>query len=116
MAVPDSLTGEPLAPEASEVSARTRIHLVVAAIPEGRVSTYGEVAAFAGLPRQARRVGRTLSELPAASRLPWHRVVRADGRIAPRGAGEDEQRRRLMAEGIPVHGQRVDLGQYRWQP
>jgi len=115
MADPDSVTGERLSPEATEASPEERIHLVVAAIPRGCVSTYGEVAAFAGLPRRARLVGRTLSQLPAGSRLPWHRVVRADGRIAPR-SGEDEQRRRLIAEGIPVQGQRVALRTYRWQP
>ena len=112
----DSVTGQPPGPDATEADPRDRIHLVVAAIPEGSVSTYGEVAAFAGLPRRARLVGRTLSQLRAGSRLPWHRVLRADGRIAPRDGGEDEQQRRLEAEGIPVHEQRVDLKQYRWEP
>lgn len=116
MAAADSVTGESPGPEASEADARARIHLVVAAIPAGRVSTYGEIASFAGLPRRARLVGRTLSQLPARSRLPWHRVLRADGRIAPRGGGEDVQRRRLETEGILVHDQRVDLKKYRWQP
>lgn len=113
MADDDSVAGEPCGPEAS---ARERIHLVVAAIPAGRVSTYGEVATFAGLPGRARWVGRTLGQLPPDSRLPWHRVIRADGRIAPRGGGEDEQRRRLEAEGIPVSNERADLKRYRWEP
>lgn len=116
MADTNSVAGEPPGSEASEVGARERIHWVVATIPAGSVSTYGEIAAFAGLPHRARLVGRTLSQLPAGSRLPWHRVLRADGRIAPRDGGEDEQRRRLEAEGIPVLDQRVNLKKYRWEP
>lgn len=113
MASAHSVAGAALDPEAD---ARDRIHLVVAAIPEGFVSTYGEVATFAGLPGRARLVGRTLSQLRAGSRLPWHRVLRADGHLAPRGGGEEQQQRRLEAEGIAVQRQRVDLKQYRWQP
>lgn len=124
MAKVDSVAGRSSAPDTAEafaeanaeVTSQDRIHLVVATIPAGFVSTYGDVAAFAGLPRRARLVGRTLSQLSADSRLPWHRVVRADGRIAPRGGGEDEQQRRLEAEGIPVRGNRVDLKSHRWQP
>ncbi|MCC5885671.1 MAG: MGMT family protein [Gammaproteobacteria bacterium] len=116
MAESDSVAGEPLRPDVIEAGARERIHLVVAAIPAGCVSTYGDVAAFAGLPRRARLVGRTLSQLTAGSRLPWHRVLRADGRIAIRGGGEDEQQRRLLAEGIAVRNRRVEVKKYRWQP
>ncbi len=89
---------------------------MVAAIPEGVVSTYGDIAAYAGLPRRARLVGRILAELPTGSRLPWHRVVRADGSIASRGGGEDVQARRLQAEGVMVRAGRVDLLRHRWQP
>lgn len=122
MAKADSVAGRSSVPDAAgadafaEATAKERIHLVVATIPAGSVSTYGDIAAFAGLPRRARLVGRTLRQLSTGSRLPWHRVVRADGRIAPRGGGEDEQQRRLEAEGIPVRGHRVDLKSHRWQP
>jgi methylated-DNA-protein-cysteine methyltransferase-like protein len=79
-----------------------RIWAVVAAIPRGRVASYGEVAARAGLPRGARLVGRALAQCPAA--LPWHRVLGASGRISlpPGSAAFREQRRRLEREGVPV--------------
>ena len=48
----------------------------------GRVSTYGEVAKLAGLPRGARQVGRALGQAPASLKLPWYRVIGAGGRIA----------------------------------
>lgn len=66
---------------------------------------YGEVARLAGYPRAARLVARVLSEADEA-RLPWHRVLRADRRIAmpPDSSGFREQRRRLLAEGLQVDG------------
>ena len=60
-----------------------RIWQVVALIPPGRVATYGDVARQAGMPGAARRVGRALGALPAGTRLPWHRLINARGRISP---------------------------------
>jgi methylated-DNA-protein-cysteine methyltransferase-like protein len=90
---------------------------VVSRIPRSAVTTYGAVAVRAGLPRRARLVGRTLGKLPAGSRVPWHRVVAAGGRIAfPEGSPERErQRRRLLREGVEVTNGRVDLRRYGWQ-
>lgn len=89
----------------------------IASIPRGFVASYGEVAARAGLPRRARLVGRVLRQADAAPKLPWHRVLRADGRIAfaPGSSGFREQRRRLQAERIVVSNGRVDLARYGWQ-
>src|SRR5947208_3504306 len=54
----------------------------IAAIPRGRVASYGEIALRAGLPRRARLVGRVLREAGPRANLPWQRVLRSDGRIA----------------------------------
>lgn len=85
-----------------------RILAAVRAIPRGRVAGYGEVAALAGLPGRARLVARVLSR-NEDPRLPWHRVLRADGRIAfPAGSPEwHEQAQRLRAEGVDVRDGRV---------
>jgi methylated-DNA-protein-cysteine methyltransferase-like protein len=93
-----------------------RIYEVVAAIPAGRVASYGQVAALAGLPRGARQVGRALAVCPAG--LPWHRVVNAAGRIALPATDPacERQRRRLLREGVWVAGDRVNLQRWRWQP
>ncbi len=91
---------------------------VVAAIPGGRVATYGEVAKLAGLPRGARQVGRALGKAPASLCLPWFRVVGAGGRIAlPKGTtAYRTQIRRLRAEGIAVDNGRLRLPDFRWAP
>lgn len=85
-----------------------RIHAAVRAIPAGEVAGYGEVARRAGLPGRARLVARVLSTGGEAD-LPWHRVLRSDGRIAfPEGSdGFVEQCARLRAEGVELAGGRV---------
>ena len=94
-----------------------RIYAVVAKIPRGRIATYGWVAERSQLPRGARRVGRALAALPAARRLPWHRVINAQGRISfPAGsAAWAEQRQRLLTEGIVIKNGRVSLRDHGWR-
>lgn len=97
---------------------RAAVYLAVARIPAGRVATYGQVAALAGTPSQARWVGRILSELPAQSRLPWHRVVNARGELAlpPGSAAHERQRELLQQEGVAFRGGRIRLATYQWRP
>ena len=101
-------------------SSHARIHAVVRRIPRGRVATYGQVAALAGLPRQARLVGYALHALPDSTTVPWHRVVNAQGRVSARsaGAGADVvQRLRLEREGVTFDARgRLALDRYRWRP
>lgn len=82
---------------------------VVARIPRGRVSTYGDVARAAGLPGRARLAGYALKHMPPELELPWHRVVGAGGKIVfpPGSSAFREQTRRLRAEKIAVANGRV---------
>ena len=97
-------------------SVEERIWQVVGSIPKGTVATYGQVAELAGLPRGARRVGRTLAALPADTRLPWHRVVNAHGRVSLTGAAGRHQQARLRREGIDIRDDRISLSRFRWTP
>lgn len=94
-----------------------RIYAVVSKIPRGKVTTYGDVAQRAGLPRGARRVGRALRVLPSNRNLPWHRVVNAQGCIAlpPQTASASKQRQRLQREGVVFIADRIDLQRYGWR-
>ena len=83
---------------------------VIAAIPSGRVSTYGDVAVMAGLPRtHARRTAYALRHAPEDMHLPWHRVLGAGGKIVfPKGSKHHrEQARRLRSDGVLVKDGRV---------
>jgi len=98
-------------------SSYPKIHAVVSRIPKGRVATYGQVAALAGLPRQARLVGYALHTLSAGSDVPWHRVVNAAGKISLRadGLGHDElQAHLLRREGVRFVDGAIPLARYRW--
>ena len=92
----------------ADLSSAKRILAAIRAIPRGQVAGYGEVARRAGLPGRARLVARLLSE-NTDPKLPWHRVLRSDGRIAmPEGSkGHAEQTRRLRAEGVWVEKGKV---------
>lgn len=85
------------------------------AIPSGKVSTYGGVAAAAGYPRYHRFVARMLHQ-DNWDQLPWHRVVGADGAIKTSGASAKEQRARLRLEGVKFIGDRVDLKTFLLKP
>ncbi|PVZ87324.1 methyltransferase [Serratia sp. S1B] len=93
-----------------------RVFHIVAAIPYGKVTTYGEVAQLAGSPRAARQVGGVLCRLPEGSTLPWHRVVNRYGQISLQGDDFQRQKQALLAEGIifgPNHA--IDLQHYGWR-
>jgi methylated-DNA-protein-cysteine methyltransferase related protein len=95
-----------------------RVIEIIKHIPEGKVMTYGQIAAFAGSPRAARQVVRILHSMSKKHRLPWHRVINSKGEIA---ISEDESFQEqifaLQSEGITIHNNRfIDLGEYQFIP
>lgn len=84
------------------------VRALVASIPAGSVSTYGDIAAAAGLPspRIVAWIMRTDS-----SDLPWYRVIRSSGRPAPHLA--TRQLESLRAEGVLAKDGRIALGDVR---
>ncbi len=70
-----------------------QVYEIVAQIPPGEVLTYGQIARILGNPRAARQVGWAMRKCPAD--LPWHRVVRADGKIV---CGADTLARELLVK------------------
>ena len=87
-----------------------RVRALVAAIPSGRVATYGDIASVAGLssPRIVGWIMRTDS-----SDLPWHRVITASGR--PARHLSTRQLELLRAEGVLANDGRVTLGEVRYE-
>jgi methylated-DNA-protein-cysteine methyltransferase-like protein len=86
---------------------------VILTIPNGKISTYGRVAAAAGYPLYHRAVARLLRSDPPDI-LPWHRVLGAGGEIKLRGTAATEQRQRLKMEGVSFNGKRVDMDAYEY--
>ena len=85
------------------------VYQAVAAIPVGEVASYGEIAKRSGYPGYARHVGRLMSQLPPDSKLPWHRVIRANNSL-PIG---ERQALLLEVEGILLNHQRTSVRRRR---
>ena len=99
-----------------EFNSEQQIYRVVAAVPAGKVASYGQIAELADIPHGARIVGRTLANLPHKSLLPWHRVVNTQGKISLRGKAALFQKELLKKEGILFVEGRIDLTRFRWCP
>lgn len=90
------------------------VYEIVAAIPEGKVSSYGEIARLAGYPGYQRMVGRILRDVPDEPGLPCHRVLNSQGRLVP---GWAEQAKLLAAEGVVLKSNGcVDMKRFGWNP
>jgi len=87
-------------------------------IPEGRVCTYGIIAACAGNPKAARQVARILHACSKKDGLPWHRVVNRNGKISLKPShGYDVQRQLLEGEGIVFEPKEIiNLEVFLWMP
>jgi methylated-DNA-protein-cysteine methyltransferase-like protein len=99
----------------------SKANLILAAvrkIPRGKVSSYGQIAAVAGLPRRARLVGTVLRTHPNTRGLPWHRVINSRGRISfPLGSDAYARQRKLLErEGVDFIGERINMKRFSWPP
>ena len=93
-----------------------KIYDVIRQIPEGKVASYGQIAALAGIRRWARVVGYALHAAPCNSDLPCHRVVTKEGRMSCAfGSGKcNRQTELLEAEGVKFVDGCVDMKVYQW--
>lgn len=89
------------------------VYTIVAAIPSGRVVTYGQIAYLIGRPQCSRMVGHAMHNLSAELHLPCHRVVNSQGRLAPCW---EEQRLLLEREGVRFRKNGcVDMKASQWE-
>src|SRR4051812_746362 len=99
---------------------KERMIAVIRSIPPGHVMSYGQVAAYMGIPRAARQVGWTLRSIESSVNLPWWRVLNNSGRISIDGNLYNDkhiQRKLLEAEGIIIlDNYTLDINKYRFIP
>ncbi len=93
-----------------------KVYEYLKTVPEGRVVTYGMIAAAIGSPRASRQVGNALHRNPYPVVVPCHRVVNREGRLAPAFAfgGWEKQAELLRAEGVETDNGYVDICKYVW--
>lgn len=95
---------------------KDRVYDLVKKIPEGRLMTYGQIAALCGSPRAAIIVGQIAHF--GSEGLPWHRVVMKSGGLAGGFPGGLEGHRAVLeAEGVGVTDDfKVDVVELIWWP
>jgi methylated-DNA-protein-cysteine methyltransferase related protein len=90
--------------------AEQAIMQAILSIPEGKVASYGQVAANAGYPRHHRQVAQFLRKY--GNHVPWQRVVGAGGVLKTSDDGAMHQRLLLEREGVRFNGDSINLGLY----
>ena len=92
-----------------------RVVEIIKNIPEGKVMTYGQIAALAGSPRGARQVVRALHALTEKYNLPWHRVINSKGEIGIKDyESYNEQKVLLQSEGVKFTKQNnINLNEFQ---
>ena len=92
----------------------SEVYELVSQIPLGRVATYGDIAKIVGV--NPRYVGYTLHHNPLPGKIPCHRVVNSEGRVATNFAfgGGKSQQQLLESEGVSFKADRLSLARYRY--
>jgi methylated-DNA-protein-cysteine methyltransferase related protein len=89
----------------------------IKAIPSGKVATYSQIAELSGKPHAARGVSWILHSCSTRYKLPWHRVLNAQGKISfeKNSFNYRRQKKRLENEGIVFRGEILSLPKYQWK-
>jgi len=88
----------------------------ILAIPNGKVSSYRDIALKAGIANGARQTVRTLHSMSEKFNLPWHRVIRSNGSIALEGEGRELQITLLHGEGVEISEDGfIDMERFGWK-
>ena len=100
-----------------DYSLRDSVYELMRRLPECKVTTYGDLAAYSGFAHAARRVGEIAHGGPM--KLPWHRLVNSRGGLAVGfPGGKEVQRQLLEQDGILVDDnfKVIDFEERRWRP
>jgi methylated-DNA-protein-cysteine methyltransferase related protein len=102
------------------------VWLIVQQIPDGVVSSYGQIATMIPPPPQVapdeykrlspRWVGAAMRNVPLGQNIPWQRVINSQGKISLAGDEGAMQHSLLVGEGVEFDAKGVvDLARFGWQ-
>jgi methylated-DNA-[protein]-cysteine S-methyltransferase len=83
------------------------VYSVLVQIPEGKVTTYGDIAGALRHPKSSRRIGMILNKNPNPIEVPCHRVIMSDGKIGGYALGKERKKELLKKEGLCFVGDRI---------
>lgn len=84
-----------------------RVYEMLARVPKGRVTTYGELARAVGLQNGQRAIGRIMNKNPYPAIIPCHRVVMSTGSVGGYAYGRDVKTHMLAGEGVDIRDNKV---------
>lgn len=92
-----------------------QVYAIIAAIPSGKVVTYGQIAKMAGMPTYVRQVCFILRSLPTGSKLPCHRIINGKGQLSVKNDTYQRHKLKLLEEGIEFnHQDKINLKKFGW--
>lgn len=92
-----------------------QVYAIIAAIPAGKVVTYGQIAKLTGMPTYVRQVCFVLRHIPKGSKLPCHRIINGQGKLSVKGQTYSRYKVKLIEEGIEFNNNdKIDLKKYGW--
>ena len=77
-----------------------RVYKKLLEVPEGKITTYGELAKAVGLKNGQRVIGNIMNKNPYPVIVPCHRVVKSDGYVGGYAYGENVKTKMLSDEGV----------------
>ncbi len=95
------------------------VYEIVKKIPYGRVTSYGAIAKYLGMPRSSRMVGWAMNASHNNSDIPAHRVVNRNGLLTGKHhfQGSTLMQQLLENEGIVVEDDKVvHFKELFWEP
>ena len=93
----------------------TKVYRKLLQVPNGKVTTYSELANAVGLKNGQRAIGMIMKKNPFPVIVPCHRVVKSDGKIGGYAYGERVKSKMLADEGIKIKdGKIIDFDKTRF--
>ena len=93
----------------------TKVYRQLLRVPEGKVTTYGDLAKAVGLDNGQRVIGMIMKKNPFPVIVPCHRVVKSDGKIGGYVYGERVKSHMLLKEGIKIkNGKIIDFAEEKF--
>jgi methylated-DNA-[protein]-cysteine S-methyltransferase len=92
----------------------SEVYDIVVQIPDGKVTTYGDIARALGHPGASRAIGRILNRNPNPIAIPCHRVIKSDGKLGGYAFGKIRKKELLKKEGVCFNGDSAaEFGNFR---
>lgn len=84
-----------------------KVYKKLTEVPQGKVTTYVDLAKAVGLKNGQRVIGQIMKKNPYPVIIPCHRVVKSDGKVGGYAFGEDIKTNMLQKEGIKIHDGKI---------